>query len=653
MIFTDLYDAANNDGLFDILGKIFHAIDTLNTARGTTVPTEVEDVLSQFKLVSGGDLDLQQAIDEVASGTDSWQESSTSLASVLQVAAQNYLMEIVKADSQLPPSTLDDCLGYLVDEMERLSAFVESHTVTLTLTEDPDAITNVGDPAILYTELRGDGRNQANALAETIDLEVTEDSSATQPTITFAGERQAPDRLNHQWPMGSGIDLAFTAADPASSLLSNGDFEDTTVANIPDDWVVVTGSPGNTIAVSVPEVQTVTIAGTPTGGSYVLHWVDTQGIQRSTDTLAHNASASAVQSGLRAITGLESVTVSATGTGPNFTHTVTFAGVAGNVNQLTSTNNLLSDDSSPTIAHATTVDGNDGAYKGRALGIIGDGSELTELYHPLLVSEETVYFCHCRIRKVLDTEQSSSSSSSGQSSSSSTSSSSSSSSSTSSGHSSSSSSTAQTSSSSSTENVSTSSSSSESSESSLSTSSSSSSTEQTSSSSSSGESSGSSSSSSQAGEELRIEIVEGTTGPATADSDGNTNELRINVGTVSTDTHDSQFFSFRLPRDVVQPIYLRIRLTNALPLGTAIWIDEMVVVEAEEIYDGGPFVAAVSGVTAAVVEDNWSLAVANDRGGAPAGRSFQEWFHRCFDMAGKGLLLPVSGSNSIPDTIIG
>lgn len=108
------------------------------------------------------------------------------------------------------------------------------------------------------------------------------------------------------------------------------------------------------------EIQTVTISGSPTGGTYTLSWEDDQSTVHTTTPLAHDADATAVQMALRQITGLGGVTVMSTGTSPNFTFTMTFDGTAdlGNINQLTSTNNLTG--GTPMIAHATTHEGGAG-----------------------------------------------------------------------------------------------------------------------------------------------------------------------------------------------------------------------------------------------------------------------------------------------------
>lgn len=144
-------------------------------------------------------------------------------------------------------------------------------------------------------------------------------------------------------------------------------------------------------------------------------------------------------------------------------------------------------------------------------------------------------------------------------------------------------------------------------------------------------------------------------GPCTIDPQGYDNGIRIDLGETSMTGHDSHFFSFRLRRTLRQRVFLRIRITAPVTNLESVYIDQMAVVKATELYDGGPYVAAFSGATAAMVEDNWSLSVTNDR----AGR-FQEWFDRAFSMRAKGLLLPsegttysqLAGATVVPDSLI-
>lgn len=70
-------------------------------------------------------------------------------------------------------------------------------------------------------------------------------------------------------------------------------------------------------------VQRVTIAGSPSAGSYTLSYLGV-----ATDAIAYNAPEADVQAALRLITGLEAVQVSTTGVSPNFRHLVQMHGVS-------------------------------------------------------------------------------------------------------------------------------------------------------------------------------------------------------------------------------------------------------------------------------------------------------------------------------------
>ena len=145
-----------------------------------------------------------------------------------------------------------------------------------------------------------------------------------------------------------------------------------------------------------------------------------------------------------------------------------------------------------------------------------------------------------------------------------------------------------------------------------------------------------------------MEIVEEIDGAASVDAAGGENCLRINAENISDDAYDSEFFTFRLQRTVLNPVYLRVRITGPISDGESIYIDQMAIIKGKQLYPGGPFAAAFSGATAAVKEDKWVLTASNDRGG-----EFQTWYNRAFDMAKKELLLPTSGSNLIADALIG
>ena len=74
------------------------------------------------------------------------------------------------------------------------------------------------------------------------------------------------------------------------------------------------------------QTYTVVIGGTPTGGTFTITVTDAKNGAQVTSGLAYNATASAIQTALRAMTGagMSTTTVTQTGTTPNFTNTIQF-----------------------------------------------------------------------------------------------------------------------------------------------------------------------------------------------------------------------------------------------------------------------------------------------------------------------------------------
>ena len=89
------------------------------------------------------------------------------------------------------------------------------------------------------------------------------------------------------------------------------------------------------------QAWTLAISGTPTGGTYTITLTDAVNGARTTSALAFNASAATVQAALRLLSGegLSTTAVSATGSTPNFTHTIQFKGTKASI---TVTTNIAS-----------------------------------------------------------------------------------------------------------------------------------------------------------------------------------------------------------------------------------------------------------------------------------------------------------------------
>lgn len=110
------------------------------------------------------------------------------------------------------------------------------------------------------------------------------------------------------------------------------------------------------------EMQTVTITGGPTGGTFTLTWDG-----ETTAAIAYNAAASAVQTALEALSNVNAGDVTCAGGAlPGTPVTVTFAGrYAGkNVPQMTAASGSLTGGTTPTVTVSTTTAGGSTASDG-------------------------------------------------------------------------------------------------------------------------------------------------------------------------------------------------------------------------------------------------------------------------------------------------
>lgn len=131
-------------------------------------------------------------------------------------------------------------------------------------------------------------------------------------------------------------------------------------------------------ATGVNEVQTVTITGTPAGGSFTLTYNG-----QTTAAIAFDATATAVDAALEALSNIDAGEVTVTGgPGPGTAFTVTFTGDLGgtNVNAMTATGSFTGG-TSPAVAVTTATPGVAGASDGRdvAVGFLFETIDVSRL----------------------------------------------------------------------------------------------------------------------------------------------------------------------------------------------------------------------------------------------------------------------------------
>ncbi len=110
---------------------------------------------------------------------------------------------------------------------------------------------------------------------------------------------------------------------------------------------------------AVNEVQTLTFAGTPTGGTFVIWVEDPNGVMVPTTALAHNSSAATISTALDVATGVVAGVVATGSTLPDQVITLTYsgAGYAGTARSNAVVDDVLLTGGAPTIAIAETVVG--------------------------------------------------------------------------------------------------------------------------------------------------------------------------------------------------------------------------------------------------------------------------------------------------------
>lgn len=549
-----LYNATLHDGLFDILGGVIIAEADINTARGSTLPFDIQRLLVWFNTLTPNST-IEPTIQNVTNIATGYQSGAASTMSVLQQFAQNFVIALAAQDKTQPDSTLTTALSYVIAQMKAQGQTLNASTLSCSIAA---TTTNTGNGVVLLSTKRGDGLVQENALSESIA--VTCISGGTTGSLKFTGQQTASGSLGQDWPKGSGIALSVSAIDAnSSSLLTNGGMEtQTNLANVPDNWILSVGTPGTHCLMTVNAQQSVAISGSPTGGAYQLVYTDQNGIQQTTSEIAWNAVGSAVQTALTALVGLSKVTVGTdTGTSPNLTHPVTFTGAGGNV-PLLQVNNFLTGGSNPQITVTTTVAGTPQVYAGgAAVQFKSDGATLTTINQKVSLSPSTTY--GVSLWACTDVVP--------------------------------------------------------------------------------------------AAGVVTIDLVNGIGGTVLLDGQGNAQSISFNASALhSSFQHLSVLQSgecfLRTPASLPANVYLRIRISTAVTNGSSIFIDNVGLTAAQQLYSGGPYVAIFGGNMGFSTADTWTLTVTNGRQGV-----LREWCERNFSMSTLGLLFPTSASPTIPDTV--
>ena len=364
---------------FSRFGKAVDAYNKLLTATGTTLDAEFQQILDAYNSDSA---DIKQTIENQISLVRSYQQSTRGTVTSLLVPAMESLITQYAIDDTGQSQSLDSALDVFIDQMIAGSASVQDSTISSSVASVGTAY---GDGGVYVSLKDRRGRSQENVFAENIDLDCTEVTVSNSASFSVKSDLSY-EEIHHLYPNGSGLDSSISTISgngliPSGSMSTAGTLD----SNIPSGWL---GGATTTSSFTVDRQDTVTISGTPTGGYYFLQFTDSQSRTYTTTAISYDGGQSAVQSAINGLTGFGTATVTTTGTSPNYTHTVTFAGIE-NPGAVASVSNLTG--GTPAIAIATTVSQSPSISGSNSLKITGDGSEQTTYYVPLTLTEETQY----------------------------------------------------------------------------------------------------------------------------------------------------------------------------------------------------------------------------------------------------------------------
>lgn len=268
-------------GIFTTWGRLAAWLQNLNGVIGKTAPSpgsnwgasgvainDLNDSVNNYVTQLQANANLASLTNNTYSQMrDQVRNALSSNLTIAQTNAQTILQCLASADQSpnpvipTPAQTFQASLLYFINQFKTSTNYLAPNTVSVAVTPGGS---NHGDGTCMASLKRGDGTNQMYVYAETINLTCTSDSQVSSGNLNiepfaYSGAGTASSRLGWDWPAGSGTAGSLSAINAASqtpNFLSNGDFETYTVANIPDGWTVVTGTPGTDFGKDTSEFYT-------------------------------------------------------------------------------------------------------------------------------------------------------------------------------------------------------------------------------------------------------------------------------------------------------------------------------------------------------------------------------------------------------------
>ncbi len=382
--------AINFTNFFTKFGHAVYSAKSLLQSLGPDQDTVIQSFINDFDSAT---LDAKSSIDNVVGNLRAMQSQGRSLLSGIVLAPmRRIVVEEVKLDTGKNYG-FDDALTELLDQLDASGNTVESSTVSTAVTYGGG---NTGTGELFVSDKLSNG--QVNQLLYDEDIVFTCTNVTSNGSASFTGRGDEAYGIMHpNYPGGSGSLYGLTPTElNVTNLLTNSDFQlaDSLATTQPSSWIAYDADATGSLT-NIP-TQDIAISGTPTGGYYNIVFYEAGGTKELiTENISYSAPASSVQASIRKLPGYELVTVSSTGSSPNYTHTITLTGVS---DVYTPTSRDFMTGGTPLITITAIITDGEFLTGSRSLEIDGNGSEQTDYYQKVELNKETTYFAHAMIK---------------------------------------------------------------------------------------------------------------------------------------------------------------------------------------------------------------------------------------------------------------
>lgn len=363
------------DGLFDLLTYVFE-LQTMPEVHNPLARTDWDALVTAI----GSEFTASAWIAALADGETAMsaaEDEVPDFIAALQTVAEQIVIEKVDEAVQLNSKTISAALEELALQMNEESESLQLPSVAFGVTPDGG---NAGDLFIVTSTKQVNGEVNPFILVETIDITAQTASGGSFVRLLLNSD-PIRNSLSSGGIGGSGLTNAqvgyFTTSTPLYSGISIYSFT-TSDSTLPGNWIANVGTLGTAVKSGQPQTDTITVTGTPTSGTFRITCTTSALGTQSTTSLAYNATAAQIQSAIAGMTGFSRVSVTATGTTPDYTHTIKFYGMREAV-----TTAVVNSTNTGTYTPATPT-----AYATPSLGsspivLVSDGSTLVSASHLL------------------------------------------------------------------------------------------------------------------------------------------------------------------------------------------------------------------------------------------------------------------------------